>query len=89
MVVILHRFGVFADDFGDILHLIGGVVIALMPCPVEHGDELVLFLVAGILVFADFASERVGRRPRIAVDSLSESASTDQADRSERHSKFG
>ena len=39
-----------------------------MPGQIEDPDELVFFLVAGIFVFANFASERVGRGPRISVD---------------------
>ena len=88
MVVIFHRFGVLPDDFGDVFDLRGRVVTTHVPGQIEDPDELVFFLVAGIFVFANFASERVGRGPRIAVDGLSCRRRCQQQEHSERQTDF-
>ena len=53
----------------------------------KNGDELILFPVAGFPVFADFASERIGRGPRVAVDGLSRRR-CQQQEHSERQTDF-
>ena len=78
MMVVFHRLGMLSDDFGDVLDTVGRVVVPLMPCPVEHGDELVGLLGTCFLVIAHLAAERVRRGPRVAADRLGRSRSAEQ-----------
>ena len=72
VVVVESRFRVFPERFGNVLYRFSVSVRdeVGMPRPIEHRYEFVFFLVAGFLVFAHLASERIGRRPRVAVDGL-------------------
>ena len=47
-----------------------GWKIVYVPCPVEDGNEFILFFIAGLLMFADFPSKGICRTPLIAVDGL-------------------
>ena len=63
MIVILHGLGIPADDLGDVLHPVGGVIVALMPGPEKHRDKLSVSLRRSVIVGSDLSTKSVGSGP--------------------------
>ena len=63
MIVILHGLGIPADDLGDVLHPVGGVIVALMPGPEKHRDKLSVSLRRSVIVGSDLSAKSVGSGP--------------------------
>src|SRR5690606_17481090 len=70
MIIIAHRFGKLPNDFTNIFYLIRGIVLPLMPGPIKLRNGLIRSLRPGLSPFDCTASECIGDRPLVAIDSI-------------------